>query len=68
MNMTDEQKLVSVVESLKKAGYEPYDQIYGYVIMNEEAYITRQGNAREIIKTINKDVLRKYLDQKYLEK
>ena len=67
-NMTDEQKLVSVVESLKRAGYDPYDQIYGYVIMNEEAYITRQGNAREIIKTIKKDVLRKYLDGKYLEK
>lgn len=56
MNMTDEQKLVSVVESLKRAGYDPYDQIYGYVFMNEEAYITRQGNAREIIKTIKKDV------------
>lgn len=64
MNMTDEQKLVSVVESLKRAGYDPHDQIYGYVTTNDECYITRQGNARDIIKTIKKEVLRKYLAEK----
>ena len=54
MRGTDEEKLMSVVKSLKEAGYHPQDQIY----------ITRHGNAREIIKTINKDVLRKYVEKK----
>ena len=64
MRGTDEEKPMSVVKSLKEAGYHPQDQIYGFLITNEEAYITRQGNAREIIKTINKDVLRKYVEKK----
>ena len=64
MRGTDEEKLMSVVKNLKEAGYHPQDQIYGFLITNEEAYITRQGNAREIIKTINKDVLRKYIEKK----
>ena len=64
MRGTDEEKLMSVVKSLKEVGYHPQDQIYGFLITNEEAYITRQGNAREIIKTINKDVLRKYVEKK----
>ena len=64
MRGTDEETLMSVVKSLKEAGYHTQDQIYGFLITNEEAYITRQGNAREIIKTINKDVLRKYVEKK----
>ncbi len=35
-----------VIDALRKAGYDPYDQLYGYVSTGELSYITRQGNAR----------------------
>lgn len=63
MKVTDEDKIISVVKSLREAGYNPHDQISGFLVTNDETYITRQGNAREIIKTINKDVLRKYIER-----
>lgn len=64
MKVTDEEKLMSVVNSLKDAGYNPRDQIYGFFSTNEETYITRHGNAREIIKTIDKDIIRDYIEKK----
>ena len=64
MKVTDEEKIILVVKSLRKAGYNPHDQISGFLVTDDETYITRQGNAREIIKTINKDVLRKYIEKK----
>ena len=42
--------LDEVVSSLEEKGYEPYEQIYGYVQTGNETYITRHGNAREKIK------------------
>ena len=38
-----------VVEALKQAGYVPYDQLTGYIRTNNLSYITRQGNARELV-------------------
>ena len=46
MKKTDEEKLDSVIECLINAGYNPYDQIYGFVITKDDIYITRQGGAR----------------------
>ena len=63
MKVTDEEKIILVVKSLREAGYNPHDQINGFLVTDDETYITRQGNAREIIKTINKDVLRKYVER-----
>ena len=42
-----------IVASIKAAGYEPYDQLYGYITTGKEEYITRAGDAREKIKTLN---------------
>lgn len=42
-----------IVASIKKAGYEPYDQLYGYITKGKEEYITRSGGAREKIKKLN---------------
>ena len=57
MKVTDEEKIILVVKSLRKAGYNPHDQISGFLVTDDETYITRQGNAR------NKDVLRKYIER-----
>lgn len=42
-----------IVASIKKAGYEPYDQLYGYITKGKEEYIARSGGAREKIKKLN---------------
>lgn len=56
-------KIEIVINALKKAGYDPYDQLYGYVSTGEAAYITRQDNARDIVTGMDKDDLREYLKQ-----
>lgn len=42
-----------VIASIKDGGYEPYDQLYGYIMTGEANYITRNGNARAIIKSLD---------------
>ncbi|MBP3673028.1 MAG: IreB family regulatory phosphoprotein [Oscillospiraceae bacterium] len=43
----------SIVSSIEKTGMEPYAQLYGYLTTGKEEYITRTGNARKLIKTLN---------------
>ena len=61
MPHTDDVKLRSVIESIASAGYEPYDQIYGYYSTGIDSYITRTGNARTLIKEIDREILTEYL-------
>lgn len=42
----------SIVSSIEKTGMEPYAQLYGYLTTGKEEYITRTGNARELIKAL----------------
>ena len=52
-----------IVRAIAEAGYDPYDQLYGYVTKGKEEFITRNGNAREKIKQLN------WLeDKEYVEK
>ncbi|MBQ9838313.1 MAG: IreB family regulatory phosphoprotein [Oscillospiraceae bacterium] len=43
----------SIVSSIEKTGMDPYSQLYGYLTTGKEEYITRTGNARELIKALN---------------
>lgn len=61
MPHTNDEKLRSVIESIASAGYEPYDQIYGYYTTGIDSYITRTGNARALIKEIDREILTEYL-------
>jgi len=51
----------SIVRSIRAAGYEPYSQLYGYVGTGNERFITRSGNARELVRGLNRENLREYL-------
>ena len=42
-------EMARAVSALEAACYEPYDQLYGYVLLENDQYITRQGGAREIV-------------------
>ena len=61
MAISDKELLQMIVESMKEAGYDPHDQLYGYYTTGEESYITRRGNAREMIKSVNMDTIRDFL-------
>lgn len=56
--------LNEIILSLALAGYEPYEQLAGYIKTGSELYITRKGNAREKIKLLEtsfiKEEIRKY--------
>ena len=56
--------LGDVISSLEEKGYEPYEQIYGYVQTGNETYITRHGNAREKIKLLDNSKLKTVVNSK----
>ena len=43
-----------VIASIAASGFDPYDQLYGYVTTGRDEYITRRDNTREKIKNIKK--------------
>lgn len=52
-----------IVRAIAEAGYDPYDQIYGYVTKGKEEFITRNGNAREKIKQLNWLEVKEYVEK-----
>ena len=42
-------EMTKAVDALQAAGYEPYDQLYGYTMYGNAQYITRSSGAREIV-------------------
>ena len=63
MPHTDDVKLRSVIESIASAGFEPYEQIFGYYTTGNDVYITRTGNARTLIKEIDREFLSEYIEK-----
>lgn len=61
MENTFEQMMEHIVVSIRNAGYEPYDQLYGYLKTGDDAYITRTGDARAIVKTLDREQLEQYV-------
>lgn len=59
--MENKETLEYIISCIEKSGNDPRSQIYGYVTTGNECYITRVGNARDLIKRINKQVLTQYL-------
>ena len=53
MNAEFDSAMEEIITAVKKAGYDPYEQLYGYVSTGREEYITRSGGAREKIKQLN---------------
>lgn len=51
----------SIIFSIKKSGPDPSAQIYGYLTSGNDMYITRTGNARELIKQLDKAQLLAYV-------
>lgn len=62
-----DQILRQVFEALKEKGYNPINQIVGYILSGDPAYITSYKNARSLIRSLERDELIEELVRKYLE-
>ena len=63
MEITFEVAMAEIVASIKAAGYDPYEQLLGYVSTGKEEYITRAGGAREKIKKLDREALKAYTEE-----
>ena len=61
MEIEFENIMEHIVDSIRSAGYEPYDQLYGYLKTGDETYITRTGDARRLVKELDREHLRRYV-------
>ncbi len=53
-----------IVSKLKEKGYEPFDQLACYVMLQgNKNYITNYGDARDLIKTLDINDIREYLNR-----
>ena len=62
------QILRSVFDALTEKGYNPVNQIVGYLLTEDPTYITNYGNARSMISRIDRDELMQVLVREYLGK
>lgn len=58
--------LTSVYRSLKEKGYNPINQIVGYILSEDPTYITNHNNARTLIRKLDRDELLQVLLKSYL--
>ena len=58
--------LIKVYEALRKKGYNPINQIVGYILSEDPTYITTYDNARNIISKIDRDDLLEAMLKSYL--
>lgn len=60
------QILRSVYEALKEKGYDPINQIVGYILSEDPTYITNYKSARTLICKVDRDELLQALVKRYL--
>ena len=58
--------LTAVYDALREKGYNPINQIVGYILSEDPTYITTHNNARSLIRKIDRDELLQELVKSYL--
>lgn len=58
--------LTAVYDSLREKGYNPINQIVGYLLSEDPTYITTHNNARALIRKVDRDELMRELVRAYL--
>lgn len=59
--------LLAVYHALEDKNYNAIDQIMGYLLSGDPAYIPRHNDARNLIRKINRDEIIKELLKEYLK-
>ncbi len=60
--------LLFVFEALEEKGYNPINQLVGYLISGDPAYITSHNQARSLIRRVERDDLIEELVRSYLHR
>ena len=58
--------LTTVYSALKEKGYNPINQLVGYILSEDPTYITTYNNARSLIRHIDRDELLQAMVKTYL--
>ena len=66
-NETVELILTDVIEALETKGYNPINQVVGYLISGDPAYISSYQGARNKIQQIERDEIIEVLLEKFVE-
>ena len=59
--------LLIVYNALKEKGYNPINQIVGYILSEDPTYITTYNNARSLIRKIDRDELLQVMVKNYID-
>lgn len=59
--------LTTVYAALKEKGYNPINQLVGYILSEDPTYITTNQNARSLIRRFDRDELLQALVKYYFE-
>lgn len=65
-NIQTEEIIQKVYEALKEKGYNPINQIVGYILSGDPTYITNHNDARNLIRQIERDELLEQMVKKYI--
>ena len=60
--------MMQVLDALQEKGYNPINQIVGYILSEDPTYITSYNNARSLICRLDRDELLQELLKTYLDK
>ncbi|MBC5714574.1 IreB family regulatory phosphoprotein [Roseburia sp. BX1005] len=67
LEMRVEDVLAIVYEALTEKGYNPVNQIVGYVMSGDPTYITSHNNARSLIMKVERDEIVEEILQEYIK-
>ena len=68
----DENKAATIIrnacQAMEEKGYNPVNQLVGYLLSGDPAYVTSYKEARSLIRKLERDELLEELVRSYLEK
>ncbi len=65
-NKRTKEILKEVYEALSEKGYNPINQLVGYILSGDPTYITSHNNARKLIRQIERDELLEEMVKTYI--
>lgn len=65
-NVKAKEVLKKVYDALKEKGYNPINQIVGYILSGDPTYITSYNDARNLIRQLDRDELLEKLVRNYI--
>ena len=65
-NQNTKEILKNVYDALKEKGYNPINQIVGYILSGDPTYITSHNNARNLIREVERDELLEKMVKYYI--